>query len=293
MEAIQLYNRTHKVKDSRFNIEHLGSYSLNILVSDSDCSVAVIDTKESRCLYSEKCEFEKVYSSKQQIKVLVQIFEEHHFLRAGYWKNINVSLKNDKFSLVPLSLFDESVSKDYLRLNCEVNEKEESINFYKHKNVGACNIFTLNNDLQDWFKNIYPTREINFLHQTSSFIEGITKVYTDRKKQLAVLCDHNSLNIALIENKNLIYCNVFNYNTPEDLLYFIMYVMNELELSPEKIPVTIWGDFDQTSIYFAKLYKYIRYLNLGHRPETISFGYVFDEIFEHSSFDVFNLHLCE
>ena len=275
METTQPYQQTHKVKDPLFEVEELGSYSLNILVSDSDCSFAIVDSRQSKCLYIEKCMFDKTYSSKQQIAILNHFFEEHHFLKAGYWKNINVSLKNDKFSLVPLSLFDQSIITEYLELNCEIDPKNETVYYNQHKNVGACNIFTLNNDLQNWFKNTYPTREINFLHQTSA------------------LCDHNSLNIALIEDSQLLYCNVFNYDTAEDLLYYIMYVINELGLSPDKIPVTLWGEFDQSSIYFAKLYKYIRLLHLGNRPETLSFGYVFDEVFEHSLFDLLNMHLCE
>ena len=293
METAQQFYPTYKIKDPKFSIEELSSYSLNILVSDSDCSVAVIDVRKSRCLYAEKSEFEKTYSSKQQITILEQFYEDHHFLKAGFWKSINISLKNDKFSLVPLSLFDDSIADEYLALNCEIDRKNETIYNYQHKNVGACNVFSLDNDLQEWFKITYPTRDINFIHQTSAFIEGITKIFTDRKKSLAVLCDHNSINIALIENKQLIYCNVFSYNTAEDLLYYVMYVMNELELNPDKVPVTIWGDFDQTSIYFAKLFKYIRELHLGHRPETLSFGYVFDELFEHSLFDLLNMHLCE
>lgn len=287
------YKTTLKIQDTKFDVEQLGHYSLNLLVSSVDFSFSITDTRGNVCLFLEKISFTTIYRSKDLISILNSVFDDHHFLRAGFWKNINCIIKNNSFSLIPNSLFDKNMLGFYLEMNSNYNPEKEEIGYFTHTTIKAVNVFSIERELSQWFESCYPTKPINFLHQTSPFIEGALRSQSDANLKLTVLCDHNSLDILLIENGLINYCNVFKYKSTEDLLYYIMFVMKELKLNPDTLPVSLYGEIDQTSIHFAKLHKYIRFLRFGAKPESLKFGYVFDELYDHQYFDLFNMTLCE
>jgi hypothetical protein len=69
-------------------------------------------------------------------------------------------------------------------------------------------------------------------------------------------------------------------------------VMQEQKLNPDQDPVTVWGDITHDSALFTILRKYVRNVNLGKKPQTISYSYKFDDVFDHRFFDLYSLHLC-
>ncbi len=68
--------------------------------------------------------------------------------------------------------------------------------------------------------------------------------------------------------------------------------MKELNLDPETCKVILYGELSLDSAIFNLLYKYIRYINFGSKPNQIQFSYRFDEIMDHRYFDLYTLHLC-
>ncbi len=58
----------------------------------------------------------------------------------------------------------------------------------------------------------------------------------------------------------------FTTPTPEDFLYFLLFVMQEQKLNPDQDPVTIWGDLTHDSALFDIMRKYVRHVRLGKKP---------------------------
>lgn len=287
------YKQKIAIRDERFDIEKLADYTLCLQISDHDFNVCAIDKRENRCLLVEQYEIDQIYSAAQIIEQLELIYDDHHVLQAGYWGNIIVAFKNKKFSFIPASLFDENDIPNYLNLNCELDLSIESVGFTKHPNLDLVNTFAYSTGLSDWLEAKYPRKTINFHHQTSSLITGVLhSASKNGEKEMYIYCDEQNLNIVITKDNDLVYSNLFEYKSAEDLTYFAMFVIHELGLNPEKVPVTLWGTIDQTSIHFTRLFKFIRFLSLGKRPESLKFSYHFDEAFEHQFFDIYNLHLC-
>ncbi len=292
--AAATYRHIINIKDDKFDVHEIANYTLYLQISDSEFDVCVIDMNSKRCLMAEKFTLGAVYSSTQITDQLELIYDDHTTLQAGYWKEVVIGFKNTQFSLIPSSLFSENDLEHYLRLNSPFDPNRENINFIKHKNLELYNAFAYDKHIFNWFCEKYSMRTVSACHQTSAFIEGIHKGanFLNSSKRMYINCDSTKLNIIVTKDTHLEYCNLFEYNTAEDLTYYTMFVIQELGLDPDQIPVTLWGNFDQTSIHFARLFKYIRYLELGKRPNMLKFGYQFDELYDHQFFDLYNIHLC-
>jgi hypothetical protein len=110
---------------------------------------------------------------------------------------------------------------------------------------------------------------------------------------MSLFINLDSTEVLVHENDNLLYCNQFNYHTPEELLNYVMVVMDQLELDPNVSKVQLWGNVNNHSEYFKILYKYIRNISFGKRPAALNFSFEFDEIDENQYFDLFGLYYCE
>ncbi|MGN6645907.1 MAG: DUF3822 family protein [Cytophaga sp.] len=295
-DTIVRYKLSNSVKDSRLETENLAKYHLSFQVNFELFRICVIDGESNRCLFLEDYKLFDIYTTSDLLDQLDILFEDHVLIKAGFWKSITLGIKNTQFSLVPESLFERDYLKEYLILNTTLDrEADEEYHFFKQKQTEAINVFATNNRLTDWFRKTYPLKQIRVIHHTSSMIEGILlqKDLAPAEKSVYIQVEQYFLTITVKEGKKLIFCNSFTFNTSEDFVYFILFVFDQLELNPEKCPVIVFGEITHDSESFSKLYKYIRNLSFGSKPEFIRFGYQFDEVFDHRYFDLYNMHLCQ
>ena len=295
-DTIVRYKLSNSVKDSRLETENLAKYHLSFQVNFELFRICVIDGESNRCLFLEDYKLFDIYTTSDLLDQLDILFEDHVLIKAGFWKSITLGIKNTQFSLVPESLFERDYLKEYLILNTTLDrETDEEYHFFKQKQTEAINVFATNNRLTDWFRKTYPLKQIRVIHHTSSMIEGILlqKDLAPAEKSVYIQVEQYFLTITVKQGKKLIFCNSFTFNTSEDFVYFILFVFDQLELNPEKCPVIVFGEITHDSESFSKLYKYIRNLSFGSKPEFIRFGYQFDEVFDHRYFDLYNMHLCQ
>jgi len=290
------YKLSHSIKDDRLETDHLSKYHLSFQINFDLFRICIVDSENNRCLFLEDYALSDVYSTTDLIEQLDLLFEDHVLIKAGFWKSITIGIKNSQFSLVPESLFEKDYLKEYLTLNTVLDkEPGEEYHYFKHQQTDAVNVFATNKRLMDWFKYMYPLKQIRVVHHTAPMIEGVMlqREVITAEHSLYIQVEQNFLTIIVKKGKKLIFCNSFSFNSSEDFVYFILFVFDQLELNPEKCPVVVWGEITHDSDSFSKLYKYIRHLKFGSKPDFIRFGYQFDEVFDHRYFDLYNMHLCQ
>jgi hypothetical protein len=287
------YKLIKKIKDSKFDIENLDQYNLHIQIGVRDLQVAIIDSSNNRALLLEDYVLASVKTYSELKNMLVALFEDHHLLMAGFWKTVRISVKNNKFSLVPSALFVKEAVVDYLRLNANINTETEEILYYKHIKSDAICVFAMNKLLHTWLKSLYPNSEVGFIHQSSSLIEGaINFSRVNKKDSMYLYIDRFKLHIVTLKNGQLEYYNQFNIKQFNEYIRYIMLVMKGLNKSQRQSDVVIWGYIGKQSPHYNEFYKFIKNISFGDRPDYLKFGFVFDEIQDHHFFDLYSMHLC-
>lgn len=281
-----------KVKDELFEVDHLSQFELCLQLDKSNFRFCIIDSKNNRCLLLE--EYNIGGKDDEVLDNLSNLFEEHSVLKAGFWKSVKLCIKNRNFTLVPVPFFKKENLKEYLQYNSLINEKEEALYYFKHILLDSANIFSAPNKLVNWFKEQYPTQNIQVIHQTSSFIEGILRYHDHSdKKTMFILAEDHNLTILVTQDKNLLYCNQFHYKNSDEFLFYIVFVFSELHLQQNGSKVVIFGDLNYDSKVVDKLYKYFNQTSFGSKPPTLKFGFPFDELADHKYFDLYSTYLCQ
>ena len=287
------YHLVRKVKSNKFNVDHLSQYSLYFLLGKQHFKFCVLDTKSSACLLLEDYLIGTNDQPDETVDTLRVIFESHHLLNAGFWNSVKLAFLNPKSVLVPNQMFDKDTLPAYLKMNCKV-DPNDGYYYFKHNTGKMVNVFAADKQLVKWFKDQYPNLNIHLLHYSSALIEGVPRQSdASRLKSMSLFVNIDSTEILVHENDKLLYCNQFSYQTPEELLNYVMVVMDQLALDPNVSKVQLWGNINNQSEYFKVLYQYIRNISFGKRPSVIKFSFEFDEIDEHQYFDLFGLYYCE
>lgn len=282
-----------RVKDDLFTPEEIGNYTLNLQINQHLFRVCITDT--NRCLFVEDYTLDNILYPEQLIGQLEAIYYNHEVLMAGYWKNIKLAIKEIDFSLIPKSLFDQQFAREYLKINTgQESIREHDIFHYSQKSTDAISVFSADKKIINWFNNQYPSHNITLVHHTSAFIEGLLySSDTNADKDVFVQTENNFLTIVVKGDNGLEFCNSFRFSTSDDFVYFILFVYNQLQLSPDKNKLILFGEITPDSNIYKKLYKYIRYIKFGDKPASIKFCYKFDEVFDHRFFDLYSMHFCE
>lgn len=295
METLAANHKLVKnIKDGKFDVEDLHHYDLCLQVGTLDFQFCVIDRRDNRCLLHQDYIFENVKTVNSRLQVLKDLFEDHFVLTAGFWNSIKLSVKGHKFTLVPQTVFSKDGLVDYLTFNTTYNPAHEEVYFYRHTSTDAVNVFAADRKLVEWVKSVYPKKNTHIVHQGDAFIEGIIR-YNDHPEEKSMFClvDKGVLHVVVAASKKLHYYNQFAVRSTADYLKYIMLVFKELELSQKKSKVLFWGSLTPQSPHVQELKKYIKDISFGGRPPFLSFNFMFDEIPDQKSFDLFSVFLCD
>jgi hypothetical protein len=287
------YKLLKKIKDPKFEVDRLDSYNLSLHLGKRDFQVLVSDTVSNKCLLLEDYVFHKSESTDKKLKFLEYIFDDHHLLMAGFWKSINFSWKNRKFSFVPSEIFSEESLSGYLRLNARVDENTERLFTSYHPDNGFVNVFAGEKIIADFIESTYTNKKVRFMHQSSVIAEGALQKSKENSTQVIVFIDRFTLHLIVFENNNLRFYNQYLISKFEDYFRYIRLVAKELNLDLRNQPIMIYGYIGKKTPHFLALQKMLTSLNFGERPKEMKYSYVFDEITDHQYFDLFSIYLSK
>lgn len=279
----------HRLRDETLDPTTLSAYNLYLTANPAGLRVGVADVRRNKFVVLEDYAPLAATSYGGQLQALAA---HHDLVGQTGWNHVRLSIQNRHFTLLPAPLLRPGDEAAYLRLHHTVDAQHETVFSYTHSSLELASVFAAENEMTSWFKSAYPAGSL--LHQTSAFLEGLihqSESTTTRRLYLSI--GHQELTIAVIRDKRPEFCNVFAFSSPEDLIYYTILVMQELQLNPDQDPVVVWGDLMHDSELFTILRKYIRHIKFGNRPFDLSYSYRLNELFEYRFFELYSLHLCE
>lgn len=223
-------------------------------------------------------------------EIIGGIVEQNQWLEL-HWKQTTIVYETAVNTLMPNSLFDESKIREYLSLNHHITGSD----LIKHDYLplpDAENIWVLPADVDAMLNLHFPQARI--FNHTSTLIESLLLQNKNREAEEAVFVNirRSAFDIVILKGNHLLFSNAFQYRSKEDFIYFLIYVLEQLHLNPEKIDLSLMGEIVRISEIYEVTYKYVRNIAFAARNADYQFSYVFDEIPNHFYFNLINMHQC-
>ena len=98
--------------------------------------------------------------------------------------------------------------------------------------------------------------------------------------------------VTVFDKNSVLLMQSYSYQTPEDVVYYLLSICKNLDLDPEKVPLHLSGLVDKDSALFHELYKYFLFVEYANMPEKVHTNGLFAEIPSHYFSPIMKLALC-
>ena len=266
-----------KKKTINKNIEVTSKRKLSIQFSLDGFSFCTTNTHNEVIEFSSYT-FSKTKNSPELVlEKLQDIFKKEKSLQYDF-ETVTVIHQNNLNTLVPNEYFKEDALKSYLKYSIKTIATDlitfDELDFMNSKNVYVPYV-NINNFL---FQNF---GEFEYKHYSSVLLEKLFSIATND-----ICCyihvSKSTFDIVIIKNSNLQFFNIFEYKTKEDFMYYVLFTLEQLDLSTEETLVSILGDMEEDSDLFRLMYTYIRNIDFLSSKNAVFNNQ--KEISKHSNF---------
>jgi len=192
----------------------------------------------------------------EELLLLLQTTLEDTIELHGKFVEINLLYATNLYSLVPSSLFDKTKASEYLKFNSKILAND-FIAYDTLDNYGITIVYipfvNINNYIFDRFG------DFNYYHASTILLRYLLnkEKHSLSPKVFVNIVDDTFIFIA-IRNGKLEHCNTYEFKTPEDFIYYILFSLEQLKLNPDTIDLKLSGTVSKENAIYKIAYTYIR-----------------------------------
>ncbi len=270
----------YEIQAANYNedISHL--LDLYIKLADREMAYALYDPKFSSFIALKSFPL----SHPDDLRDIVN----HEF--TSTYRSSRIIIENNQSALFPENLFDRTKAKDIFTFTTPFNPNEETLYTDHLKTSGMLHVFKISNLLKEIITQYFPQAKVT--HYATALLSGLM-VNSNDETEFTAHINPDFFHIVITKNNKLIFCNSFEYETIEDILYYILASYEHFELSPKTQPLKLYGTINRFDEFKDLLNTYIMFTELGERPANFGFDKAFDQLPEHLYFPLLSLPLCE
>ncbi len=222
-------------------------------------SFATFDTLTNKPQALQKINLGKVNVTSKIEDLFAEAFQNHPELKAGY-DEIVIIHSNNLSTFVPAPLFDEEYLGSYLQFNTKVFETD-FFAFDELSNYEMNNVYIPYVNMNNYFIDRFGT--FDYKHSNTVLVNKLLDLSKNsEERKMFVHISDTHFEIVILQNQKLQLYNSFDYKTPEDFLYYILFTAEQLHLNPENFKLELLGKVIKDDALYDIAYKYVRNVSL-------------------------------
>jgi hypothetical protein len=248
--------------DRSFDTGKIAGYSLALQAAANGIRFAVLDDKGHRFIVLGDLK-NSAASFSAGLNEQVRSFE--NFLDGictqvpwitGPFGNKRISWEGPHSTLVPAPLALREEMWEYLAFGHKL-EAGETVLSDRLESPDAFNIFSVPEKIRELLSLRFGTGRL--YHHSTSFIAGLLSDHAHRqgKPVLYAWLSGHAANLALADRDGLKIHNRFAYTAPEDVIYYLIYILQQFSVDPATARVVLTGQVSVEDALWKQLGKYI------------------------------------
>jgi hypothetical protein len=203
--------------------------SRHLAIDFSGYGASFVSMDKSEVIHAHSVQFNSIQVDEIR-RILDEAFERESFLKSEF-DEITVSWSSKKSTLVPNNIFAESDHLSLFQL-CFGNDSESfDIDYNRISELGLVNVFEIPIWLKSYFVMKFPRVVIQ--HAGTHLMRKIMDSNAFKLKATVVVY-HDFFQITLVKHKNLEFYSFFDVESPEDVIYHLMFTLQQKEMADEK-----------------------------------------------------------
>jgi hypothetical protein len=241
-----------------------GYHKLSIQVSLNGLSFCVLDTIANTLVLTHSRLFEKEMSPFALHKAIHADFEEQGVLDYSYSEVICIH-RNTLFTLVPMPLFDAEHLANYLKYNAKILGTDH-LDYDPIEGLDTANVYVPFTNVNNFLFDLFG--EFEFKHSGTVLLEALMKLPSSRQGTLGYLhLAESQMDLVVFSNKKLLFYNSFVFSSPEDIMYFLLFSLEQLELDMDLFKLRLLGEVTEGDRVYELCSEFLENVSLFIPPD--------------------------
>ncbi|PZX17916.1 uncharacterized protein DUF3822 [Breznakibacter xylanolyticus] len=250
------------VVDESFDSQLSSSYYLSIRIAPDGFSFCVLDPIYNRFILFKEGRFKKIDGHWQQTIALLR--NEPLFLLG--FKRKTIVIENDPIALVPNALYRPENAGELIDGTYAVDRTGMHILENPMRMVDAVNLFMVPDTLHGVIRDLFP--DVRMLHHVTPLLEAtMLDDYSSPERHFVHLYfRHGVFDVLVMGQRDLKLINRFSFSDDNEVVYYLLFVFEQLKLQPGKTDVIVAGDIDLLAARFLLLKSYFKTVKMAVLP---------------------------
>jgi hypothetical protein len=223
----------------------------------------------------------------RRVEELEALFRSDANLRQPY-RNIRIGLVSALHTLIPRRLFNPSQKETYLQQVASLEQGDLELLSDELHGAAIYNIYAYPAAVVRFFREKFPGCRLS--HGGSAFLQACRALSSYLEgDQLFLHVGSTYLQVILFQDKHLQFINLYPYQSTKDFIYFVMLVVRQFKLEPEKITAHLSGQVAVDTEIYRTLPRYLRHVELLSPPAYLQIGPALRQAPAHRYYDLFSL----
>jgi hypothetical protein len=260
--------------------------TLVLELSEYSISFCELNNSLNQPLYILHHDFEanSPLSVKEQ---LISAIKHFRFSQKNY-QTVYVNFFTELFTLCPAAFYDPENSRQLLEFNAGKTGDAVILNDDISPEIKL--IYAIDEHLKSTLDLLFPHHHIK--HTVSVLSQLMLHSEEFNKEQVVLNVHQNHIELVIKENTKLLLANQFSVKTQEDILYYVLFALEQYQLNPASVTLCITGNTDHHSDLVSTIKKYVKHtrLAIGHR--SINWQSI-EGMPQHFNYSLINRPFCE
>ncbi|MCL3780460.1 DUF3822 family protein [Prolixibacteraceae bacterium JC049] len=273
--------------DETLDIYSTLQYRLSIQMSLDGFSFSILDTIQDKFVLLQHRPFYLKWSGQLQ-EELNKIVSDNPILEKQF-KSTHIAISTPQVALIPQSFYNTEDQEVlfYQNFPYKTKQKLRESQFQEQELTAIYSI----PELMDNFIT-HQFEEAHVTHHMVPFVTYGLKQFKHKQKCFVFAHEKHLEVFAVTENKLQFY-NHFRYKNESDIIYYILSVYKQLNLTPETDELILAGYLKKQSELYQQLKRYIRKIEFLKMDNSHTYSYTFNQIPKHFYSTLISLSECE
>jgi hypothetical protein len=275
--------------DDEFQSQNAAKCDLLISLGVETIQYAIIDKVRDELKALVEYELPKISKQSDLIDAIEGLSECSKEFKYPFNK-IKIAFDSYQYTFIPDELYQSGNDQEYskfLKTSQNTDILCNSIPTAKFKNIVA-----INSNLHLALNKIFHRPKI--YGQASPFIQGIIKNYKQNTEQSIYIDIHKKhIQIAYFMQSEFSFYNMFDCMNADELNYFLLNIIESLQLDIEQTSVILSGNVVKGDEYIKRIEKYFKDIKFADSRVIVKHPEMFNGVFSQKFFSLITLDQCE
>lgn len=213
---------------------------------------------------------------------------KHFQISKKSYKHVYINYFTSQFTLCPSVFYNPENNRTLLEFNS--GTVNNALVLTDEINADIKLIYGIDEQIKSTLDQLFPN---HLLKHTLTVVSKLMLSSEDLIKEHIILeINDNYIEVVVKQDQKLLLVNQYSIKTNEDILYYVLFILEQYHLNPLTTNIKIIGNLDTSSSLINSLKKYIKNINLGMGHKAINW-YNLKGMPQHFNYTLLNRLFCE